>query len=81
MSDGTSYAASFFDSEAKNVNEPKEYYSPDYQYGMAGRMQTYAHLFGDLELFPKSKIRMLDGNSLIDSFEKESKHPLVLDES
>jgi hypothetical protein len=80
LSDGTSYASSLFDPENENEFEPQEYYSSDYQFRIAGRMQTYAHLFGDLELFPKSKICMLDKHSLIDAFKKESKHSLVLDE-
>jgi hypothetical protein len=45
--------------------------------GLAGRMQSYAHLFGDLSPFPKNKIINLDNESLIDVFEKIGIHPLV----
>lgn len=45
--------------------------------GMAGRMQSYAHLFGDLRVFPKDKITNLDQNSLVDTFPKAHMHPLI----
>ncbi len=45
--------------------------------GFAGRMQSYAHLFGDLNYFPKETIVNLDEYSLIDCFKKVSNHPLV----
>lgn len=45
--------------------------------GMAGRMQSYAHLFGDLRAFPKDKITNLDQNSLVDAFPKTQTHPLI----
>ena len=45
--------------------------------GIAGRMQSYAHLFGDLRLFSKHKIFNLDANSLTDAFMKIESHPCV----
>ena len=45
-------------------------YEAEFTSGMAGRMQSYSHLFGDLEKFPKGKIINLDPNSLIDVFPK-----------
>ena len=45
--------------------------------GISGRMQSYAHLFGDLRFFPKDRIINLDEFSLIDAFHKVSNHPLV----
>ena len=46
--------------------------------GIAGRMQSYAHLFGDLRLFQKSNILNLDPYSLTDAFPKVAKSPLVI---
>ena len=45
--------------------------------GVAGRMQSYALLFGDLNSFPKDKIVNLSEQSLVDVFEKNPDHPLV----
>lgn len=45
--------------------------------GMAGRMQSYALLFGDLKLFPYERIINLSADSLVDVFRKEPSHPLV----
>jgi hypothetical protein len=45
--------------------------------GIAGRMQSYAHLFGDLFKFPRSIILNLDEESLVDAFPKVRNHPLV----
>ncbi len=39
--------------------------------GLAGRLQSYAHLFGDLALFEDYNIVNLDRNSLITNFKKE----------
>jgi len=45
--------------------------------GMAGRMQSYSHLFGDLEKFKKHNIVNLDQTSLTDVFPKiETSHEL-----
>ncbi len=46
--------------------------------GMAGRMQSYAHLFGDLHKFNSGKIFNLDPYSLTDAFPKVLIHPLVI---
>jgi hypothetical protein len=56
------------------------YNNNSYPYSIAGRMQAYAYLFGDLELFPKSRIRLLNEKSLVDLFVKEPQHPLVFGE-
>ena len=45
--------------------------------GMAGRMQSYALLFGDLLLFAKYPIFNLDPNSLTDAFPKIASHPTI----
>jgi hypothetical protein len=45
--------------------------------GMAGRMQSFSKLFGDLDLFPKSKIINLSQDSLVDVFRKIESHPLI----
>jgi hypothetical protein len=45
--------------------------------GLAGRMQSYAHLFGDLSKFPKGRLFNLDLNSLTDTVDKvDPNHPL-----
>jgi hypothetical protein len=59
---------------------PVGYNNDSYPYSIAGRMQAYAYLFGDLELFPKSRIRLLNEKSLVDLFVKEPQHPLVFGE-
>lgn len=51
-------------------------YEKEFTSGMAGRMQSYAHLFGDLHKFKKYKIRNLDPYSLTDAFSKVTNHPL-----
>lgn len=52
---------------------------PQYKFtsGMAGRMQSYALLFGDLKIFPYDQIINLSAESLVDVFKKEPSHPLV----
>jgi len=45
-------------------------YETEFTSGIAGRMQSYSHLFGDLNKFPKNKIINLDPNSLLDVFPK-----------
>ena len=45
--------------------------------GMAGRMQSFSRLFGDLALFPKDRIINLSSESLVDVFNKIECHPLV----
>jgi hypothetical protein len=49
----------------------------EFKYGMAGRMESYALLFGDLFKFDRTKFIMLDKNSLIDAFEKLETHPMI----
>ncbi len=51
-------------------------YEKEFTSGMAGRMQSYAHLFGDLHKFKKFKISNLDPYSLTDAFPKAINHPL-----
>jgi hypothetical protein len=51
-------------------------YEKEFTSGMAGRMQSYAHLFGDLHKFKKYKVINLDPYSLTDAFSKVSDHPL-----
>lgn len=53
-------------------------YVQPFAYGMAGRMQSYAHLFGDLTLFRSCPIKNLDPNSLTDTFRKIPSHPAIL---
>jgi hypothetical protein len=53
-------------------------YEKEFTSGMAGRMQSYAHLFGDLHKFKKFKITNLDPNSLTDAFPKAINHPLFM---
>ena len=45
--------------------------------GMSGRMQSYAHLFGDLLLFSEYPILNLDPKSLTDVFPKIENHPAI----
>ena len=52
-------------------------YEKEFTSGMAGRMQSYAHLFGDLQKFDNGKIFNLDPYSLTDAFPKILNHPLV----
>jgi len=53
-------------------------YEKEFTSGMAGRMQSYAHLFGDLHKFNSGKIFNLDSYSLTDAFPKAVNHPLVM---
>jgi hypothetical protein len=53
-------------------------YEKEFTSGMAGRMQSYAHLFGDLHKFNSGKIFNLDPYSLTDAFPKVVNHPLVM---
>lgn len=53
-------------------------YEKEFTSGMAGRMQSYAHLFGDLHKFNSEKIFNLDPYSLTDAFPKIVNHPLVI---
>jgi hypothetical protein len=59
---------------AESVDEIRSTFISDYETeftsGIAGRMQSYSHLFGDLGKFPRDKIINLDPNSLIDVFPK-----------
>jgi len=48
-----------------------------FESGIAGRMQSYAYLFGDLNKFPKNKIFNLDSRSLTDAFPKVENHPVL----
>lgn len=48
-----------------------------FNFGMAGRMQSYAHLFGDLDFFKDYPIQNLDPSSLTDAFPKILHHPAV----
>lgn len=50
----------------------------EFEYGMAGRMQSYSHLFGDLFKFDRSRIVQLDQHSIVDAFNKVSEHPLLM---
>lgn len=45
--------------------------------GMAGRMQSHALQFGDLNKFSKFNIINLDSSSLVDAFRKAQNHPCV----
>ena len=45
-------------------------FETEFTSGIAGRMQSYSHLFGDLQKFPRDKIINLDRHSLIDVFPK-----------
>ncbi len=54
-------------------------YEQEFTSGIAGRMQSYAHLFGDLMKFPSSQIVNLHKKSLIDAFPKLDSHPLIRD--
>jgi hypothetical protein len=51
-------------------------YEKEFTSGMAGRMQSYAHLFGDLHKFKNFKVSNLDPHSLTDAFPKATNHPL-----
>lgn len=59
---------------AESIDESRSTFISDYERaftsGIAGRMQSYSHLFGDLGKFPRDKIINLDPNSLIDIFPK-----------
>jgi hypothetical protein len=50
----------------------------EFSSGMAGRMQSYSHLFGDLRLFKNHRIINLSENSLVDIFEKDGDSELLL---
>ena len=78
MFNSTSYAQSNPAKERDREKLVAAYNGLTYEYSIAGRMQAYAYLFGDLELFPKTIIRMLDQYSLIDTFVKETDHPLIV---
>lgn len=54
-------------------------YEREFTSGIAGRMQSYAHLFGDLMKFPSSQIINLHKKSLVDAFPKLDSHPLIKD--
>ena len=54
-------------------------YELEFTSGIAGRMQSYAHLFGDLLKFPSSQIMNLHKKSLVDAFPKLESHPLIRD--
>jgi hypothetical protein len=54
-------------------------YEQEFTSGIAGRMQSYAHLFGDLFKFPSSQIINLHKKSLVDAFPKVDSHPLIRD--
>jgi hypothetical protein len=54
-------------------------YEQEFTSGIAGRMQSYAHLFGDLMKFPSSQIINLHKKSLVDAFPKLDSHPLIRD--
>ena len=45
--------------------------------GIAGRMTSYARLFGDLSMFDRKKIVNLNSESLVDVFTKVREHPLI----
>lgn len=53
-------------------------YEKEFTSGVAGRMQSYAHLFGDLHKFNLYNITNLDPYSLTDAFPKVSNHPLII---
>lgn len=64
----------------KNVEKKSSFigdFEREFTSGMAGRMQSYAHLFGDLHKFNSCKIINLDPYSLTDAFPKVINHPLV----
>ena len=63
---GLNTAQSIDESRSTFVSE----YETEFNSGISGRMQSYAHLFGDLGKFPRDKIINLDPNSLIDVFQK-----------
>jgi hypothetical protein len=63
--------------QIKNLNE--NFDLPLFVSGMAGRMQSYAHLFGDLLSFSENPIINLDSSSLTDAFPKISEHPSIKD--
>lgn len=52
-------------------------YEKEFTSGMAGRMQSYAHLFGDLHKFSSQNVTNLDPYSLTDAFRKAVNHPMV----
>jgi hypothetical protein len=66
--------------EKNETDRTSVYASPQIKFtsGIAGRMPSYALLFGDLKFFNKNKIVNLSENSLVDVFIKESNHPLVI---
>jgi hypothetical protein len=64
--------------KTENRSEFLEEYETVFTSGMAGRMQSYAHLFGDLCLFSREKVFNLDQDSLVDAFSKVEDHPLIL---
>ncbi len=63
------------------LKNEREYYSGNltlpFVSGLAGRMQSYAHLFGDLFMFSKYPIINLDPHSLTDAFPKIATHPAI----
>ena len=56
-----------------------EEFEVEFTSGIAGRMQSYAHLFGDLFKFPAERILNLHNESLVDAFPKIESHPLIKD--
>lgn len=67
---------------SRNVDKKSAFigeYEKEFTSGMAGRMQSYAHLFGDLHKFNSHKIINLDPYSLTDAFPKVLHHPLIIE--
>jgi len=63
-------------SDSENLENPPSL-QLKFTSGMAGRMQSFAKLFGDLGFFPKDRIINLSVESLVDVFQKVENHPLV----
>jgi hypothetical protein len=71
INNGTHYASSKISMEITSTPE-------GYSSGIAGRMQSYALHFGDLNYFKKYRIINLDPRSLVDAFEKIESHPVII---
>jgi hypothetical protein len=62
----------------KDISALIEQSEIEFTSGMAGRMQSYSHLFGDLRLFKSHRIINLSEKSLVDVFEKNGNSELLL---
>lgn len=69
----TKYFADGMSSDVVNSQQKPEGFTS----GLAGRLQFFGQIYGDLKKFSKYPVRNLDENSLVDAFPKLVNHPLI----